>query len=74
MEKEKLERIGTLSRLSKERELTAEEKKEQMELRGEYIAEMRANLKHTLDHTYIQKPDGTREKLRQKNDKSKVPQ
>lgn len=74
MEKEKLERIGILSRLSKERELTAEEKKEQMELRGEYIAEMRASLKHTLDHTYIQKPDGTREKLRQKSDKSKVPQ
>lgn len=74
MEKEKLARIGTLSRLSKERELTAEEKKEQMELRGEYIAEMRASLKHTLDHTYIQKPDGTREKLRQKSDKSKVPQ
>ena len=61
MEKEKLERISHLSRLSRERNLTDEEIKERMELRGQYIAEMKASLKHTLDNTYIQKPDGTRE-------------
>lgn len=71
MEKEKLERISHLSRLARERELTNEEIKERMDLRGQYIAEMRQSLKHTLDHTYIQKPDGTKEKLRQKSDKSK---
>lgn len=71
MEKEKLERISHLSRLARERELTNEEIKERMDLRGQYIAEMRQSLKHTLDHTYIQKPDGTTEKLRQKSDKSK---
>lgn len=71
MEKEKLERISHLSRLARERELTNEEIKERMDLRGQYIAEMRQSLKHTLDHTYIQKPDGTMEKLRQKSDKSK---
>lgn len=71
MEKEKLERISHLSRLARERELTNEEIKERMDLRGQYIAEMRQSLKHTLDHTYIQKPDGTKEKLRQKPDKSK---
>ena len=63
MEKEKLERISHLSRLSRERNLTDEEIKERMELRGQYIAEMKASLKHTLDNTYIQKPDGM-EKLR----------
>lgn len=71
MEKEKLERISHLSRLARERELTNEEIKERMDLRGQYIAEMRQSLKHTLDHTYIQKPDGTKEKLHQKSDKSK---
>ena len=40
MEKEKLERISHLSRLSRERNLTDEEIKERMELRGQYIAEM----------------------------------
>ena len=71
MEKEKLERISHLSRLSRERELTEEEIRERMELRGQYIAEMRESLRHTLEHTYIQKPDGTREKLRQNPDKIK---
>ena len=71
MEKEKLERISHLSRLARERELTNEEIKERMDLRGQYIAEMRQSLKHTLDHIYIQKPDGTKEKLRQKSDKAK---
>ena len=74
MEKEKMDRISHLSRLARERELTEEEIKERMELRGQYIAEMKANLKHTLDHTYIQKPDGTREKLRQDPDKIKTKQ
>lgn len=71
MEKEKLDRISHLSRLSRERELTEEEVRERMELRGQYIAEMRESLRHTLEHTYIQKPDGTREKLRQNPDKIK---
>lgn len=73
MEKEKLERISHLSRLSRERNLTDEEIKERMELRGQYIAEMKASLKHTLDNN-IQKPDGTREKLRQKPNNQKAKQ
>ena len=74
MEKEKLERISHLSRLSRERNLTDEEIKERMELRGQYIAEMKASLKHTLDNTYIQKADGTRERLRQKPNSQKTKQ
>ena len=45
-----------------------------MELRGQYIAEMRESLRHTLEHTYIQKPDGTKEKLRRNPDKIKPKQ
>ena len=66
-----MERISTLSRLSRERDLTAEEKAEQFALRNEYIAEVRSNLQLTLEHTYIQKPDGSREKLRQNPEKIK---
>ena len=71
MKKEKMERISALSRLSRERELTVEEKAEQFALRNEYIAEVRSNLQHTLEHTYIQKPDGSRKKLRQNPEKIK---
>lgn len=71
MKKEKMERISALSRLSRELELTVEEKAEQFALRNEYIAEVRSNLQHTLEHTYIQKPDGSRKKLRQNPEKTK---
>ena len=45
MEKQKIDRINELGRLSKQRELTEEEKREQKLLREEYIAEVRANLR-----------------------------
>ena len=45
MEKIKVDRINELGRLSKQRELTEEEKKEQAELRAEYLAEVRAALR-----------------------------
>ena len=45
MDKVKVERINELARLSKERELTEEEKKEQAELRAEYISEFRRTLR-----------------------------
>ena len=44
MEKEKVNRINELGRLSKERELTEEEKAEQKALREEYLKEVRAIL------------------------------
>ena len=71
MEKQKLERINALARKSRTEALTPEEKAEQFALRSEYIAEFRSSLKNTLDHTYIQKPDGSREKLQQKPAKIK---
>ena len=45
MEKEKLDRISELSRQSRVRELTDEEKTEQKLLREEYIKEVRATLR-----------------------------
>lgn len=45
MEKLKIDRINELGRLSKTRELTDEEKKEQKALREEYMAEVRKTLR-----------------------------
>ena len=53
-------RINELYRKSKSPEgLTPEEKEEQAELRGRYIASVRQNLKGQLDTIKIQKEDGT---------------
>ena len=45
MDKIKIDRINELGRLSKTRELTEEEKREQKELREEYLREVRLALK-----------------------------
>ena len=45
MEKQKIDRINELGRLSKERELTEDERLEQKALREEYLKEVRAALK-----------------------------
>ena len=53
-------RINELYRKSNSPEgLTPEEKEEQAELRGRYIASVRQNLKGQLDTIKIQKEDGT---------------
>lgn len=64
MQQRKMDRISELTRLSRERELTAEEQAERQALRDEYIAEFRANMKSVLDNTTIERPDGTVEPLR----------
>ena len=70
MEKEKINRINELARKSKEAPLSEEELREQAELRAEYIAEIRASFGSTLANTVIQRPDGTKEPLKKKdNDK-----
>ena len=67
MDKEKVERLNELARKAKEFELTAEEKDEQMILREEYRAAIRANFHNTMSNTYIKRPDGTMEKVTRKN-------
>ena len=64
MEKQKLDRINELARLSKERSLTEEEKAEQAALRQEYINEIRLSFGAMLDNTVIQYPDGSRKSLK----------
>ena len=64
MEKAKIDRINELARLSKTRPLTEEEKKEQAALRAEYIRDFRASFGGILDNTVIERPDGSREKLK----------
>ena len=64
MEQKKLDRINELARLSKERPLTEEEKNEQDALRKEYIAAFLASLRGTLENTVIERPDGSRERLK----------
>lgn len=66
MEQKKIERIAALSRKHKTEGLTPEEAAERKALHSEYIEDYRRNLRSILDNTYIQKPDGTREKLKQK--------
>ena len=67
MEKEKLDRIGELSRKARAEGLTPKEADEQFALRNEYLAEMRGNFQNVLDNTYLQRPDGTKEKLKKKS-------
>ena len=67
MEQKKIDRINELARKSKtDAGLTRSEKAEQVSLRQEYLAAIRANLTAQLDHTVIQYPDGTRKKLKKK--------
>lgn len=55
-----IERINELYKKSKTPEgLTPEEKREQTELRGAFLASVRNNLKGQLDTIKIQKPDGS---------------
>lgn len=53
MNQQKINRINVLAKKSKAEDLTAEEKAEQKQLRDEYIAEYRANLKAQLDQIII---------------------
>ena len=69
MEKAQVERINYLARESKVRELTAEEKAEQAELRQEYLADIRASFGGMLDNTVIKRPDGSIERVKDKKDK-----
>lgn len=63
MEKKKLDRLSELTRISRERELTAEEKEERQQLRNEYRASVTGNLRSQLESMTILEPDGTRIKV-----------
>ena len=66
MDQNKINRINELARLSKTRELTADENAEQTELRNEYRRSVVGNLAGQLSNTVIVRPDGSRTKVERK--------
>lgn len=67
MDKANIERINALSRLSRERELTAEEQTERQQRREAYLKAFRAQMRSQLDSTVVEYPDGSRKPLRDAN-------
>lgn len=63
---ERIKRINELYHKSQAEGLTDEERKEQAQLRSEYVANVRANLRGQLNSITIQKEDGSLENLGEK--------
>lgn len=59
MDEKKLQRINELARKAKAEGLTEAERKEQADLRREYIEAVRMNLKSQLDNIDVQEKDGS---------------
>ena len=66
MTSELLDRINFLAKKSKAEGLTEEEKKEQADLRAQYIKEFRQGVTNTLSNTYIMDENGNKRKLERK--------
>ncbi len=66
MEKAKMDRISELTALSRQRELTEEEKAERKALREEYLADWRRSTIDVLENTYIVDEKGNKRKLKKK--------
>ena len=64
MEKFKLDRLSELTRISRTRELTDDEKKEREALRNEYRQSVVGNLASQLDSMTIIEPDGTKVRVK----------
>lgn len=72
MDNVKIDRINTLAHKAKSVGLTEEEKKEQAELRQEYLAAVRKNLKAQLNNIDIQEKDGSIVNLGENMEEKKV--
>ena len=68
MDQKKVDRINELARKMKTVGLTEEEAAERKQLHKEYIESYRESLRGILDNTYIQRPDGSKEKLGKKHE------
>ena len=66
MDKEKMDRISELTRLSRERELTPDELTERAALRAEYLQDWRKSTVNVLGNTYIVDEKGNKHKLQKK--------
>lgn len=61
-----MDRISELTALSRQRELTEEEKAERKALREEYLADWRRSTIDVLENTYIVDENGNKRKLEKK--------
>lgn len=68
MEQIKLDRINELAKKAKNEGLSEEELAERKILREEFLAEFRQSFTGILDNTYLKRPDGTKEKLKKKDE------
>ena len=71
MNNEKIDRINTLAHKAKSVGLTEEEKKEQAELRKEYLAAVRQNLQAQLNNIDVKEKDGSVTNLGEKYGRKK---
>lgn len=72
MDEKKIKRINELYHKSKSEGLTAAEKKEQQELRQEYLFSVRNNLRGMLNNIDIKEPDGSITHLSDKDKTTKI--
>lgn len=63
MEKKKLDRLSELTRISRERPLTAQEQSERTALRNEYRRAVTGDLRASLESITIVEPDGSKIKV-----------
>jgi len=68
MEQSRLDRISELTKIARERELTAEECAERETLRREYLDGWRRGTLDVLERTVVRDEDGTMKKLERKED------
>lgn len=68
MTQEKINRINELARKKKAEGLTDAEIQEQAVLRREYIESFKQSLVSQLENTYIVEPDGTKRKVKSKDE------
>ena len=68
MTKEKIDRINELARKKKSVGLTEAELEEQALLRREYIESYKQSLVSQLENTYIVEPDGSKRKVKPKDE------
>ena len=71
MEQAKIDRINELAALSKQRELSEQEKSEREILRKEYIADWRRGAEQTLSRVVLVEADGKKTPLRKKGEGEK---
>ena len=64
MEQTKIDRINELAKKAKTVGLTSEEDAERAQLRQEYLAAVRQNLRAQLDNTFIVDENGNKRPLR----------